>query len=298
MKNRVVILFIIIMPMLSMTVKAQYSGDTTYTYVSEVDTSMMYKGKDGKYHYTVKLTEKQKAELQQRAIRLVEKFNNNIAKLWYRPTPEEVKKYGSWYLHEQKLKLDTATRELFIGKAEEYCIDEIVKYCVYYDNSRNSYYYIAKGKGGEENRYIIDNSQIYDTIERGKVIKRIKVRETVKHRPVQIFISSIRNPKGRPQDVAKYIYKARTSEVYESVNFNANCFVPVGNLQPVAGQRGVYHGTIEYYQDFKGVRGDGISYCDRTYRTVSYEVRLIIDGDLSYWDIKLGDILATKTVAH
>lgn len=284
--------------MLSKTAKAQYSGDTTYTYVSEVDTSMMYKGKDGKYHYTVELTEKQKAELEQRAIRLVEKFNNNIEKLWYRPTLEEEKKYGRWYLHEQKLKLDTATRELFIGKAEEYCNDEIVKYLVYYDDSRKSYFYIAKGKGGRESRYITDNNNIYDTIERGKVVKRIKVKEAVKHRPVQIFISSIKNPKGRPQDVAKYIYRARTSEVYESVNFNANGFVPAGNLQPVAGQPGVYHGTIEYYQDFEGIRGDGIRYSDRTYRTVSYEVRLIVDGNLSYWDIKLGDILATKTVAQ
>ena len=284
--------------MLSKTAKAQYSGDTTYTYVSEVDTSMMYKGKDGKYHYTVELTEKQKAELEQRAIRLVEKFNNNIEKLWYRPTLEEEKKYGRWYLHEQKLKLDTATRELFIGKAEEYCNDEIVKYLVYYDDSRKSYFYIAKGKGGRESRYITDNNNIYDTIERGKVVKRIKVKEAVKHRPVQIFISSIKNPKGRPQDVAKYIYRARTSEVYESVNFNANGFVPAGNLQPVAGQPGVYHGTIEYYQDFEGILGDGIRYSDRTYRTVSYEVRLIVDGNLSYWDIKLGDILATKTVAQ
>ena len=298
MKNKAVILLFLSIITLPVVSKAQYSGDTTYTYVSEVDTSMMYTDEDGKYHYRIELSEKQKRELEQRAIALVEKFNNNIKKLWERPTPEDEKKYGTWFLRQQKLKLDTATRKLFIGNAEKYCEDENVIYRVYRNASTNTYYYITNGKNGRESRDITDNRQVFDTIERGYSVKRIRVKEVVEHRPVQIFISSIKNPKGKPQDVAKYIYKARTSEIYERVSFNAQGFVPAGNLQPVAGKPGVYRGTIEYYQDFEGVRGDGIKYKDRTYRTISYEVRMYIGGKLSYWDIKLGDILATKTEAR
>lgn len=285
--KKIILFAFVCMTIMPIVARAQSQCDTTYDYDPRFDTSIMYRGPDGLYHYKVdkvNLSEKEKRELEQRALIQVDMFNQNVKKLWERRLPVDDE-----YYRREKLKIDSATCELFIGNADYYCSDDSAEY--YLTRDQKGYYYECNGRQNKEKRYISDVSQIY--YRGGYPI--IKVMETVKHRPVNIYISSIRNPKGKPQRITEYLRKARTNVTYEYVDFNGEGYTPTKNLQPVSGRPGVYQGTIEYYQEFRGVMGDGRIYSDRTYRTVTYEVRLIWSGSQHIWDIKLKDILATKT---
>lgn len=282
-KLLVVAILTTIIPAVSL---AQVANDTIYAGTEqEIDTNIALVGDDGQIHYKVSLSDKSKEEIQQRVKVMVSDLNANIAQLWYRPTPVDIELYGKKFFDEQQMIIDTATRELFIGNAERYCRDEEADYLVHNDGR---YYYNSKSG----RKYISDVQNIY--YDRDSSC-RIKIMETVCHRPVQIFITSISNPRGKPQPVTQYLRTARTSPVYEKVLFEASSF-RMGKLEPVAGKEGYYVGTITYVQTFVGIRGDGREYRDRTYRTIRYDVKLIkTQPGWGYWDIKLGDIRAENT---
>lgn len=283
MKRMALIVLVCVVTIPFMT-SAQSQSDTTYDFDPKFDKSIMYRGPDGVYRYRVNLPEETKRELEERAKVIVATFNTNLKRLWERRLP-----LSDPYYQREKLKIDSATRRLFVGDADYYFTTDSAEYDV--DRDDEGYYYEPEGNKGKVIHRISDTRKIYYR----DSCPLIKVMETRGHRPVNIYISSIRNPQGNPQRVTSYLRKARTNVTYEYVEFNAEGYTPSSNLQPVSGKPGVYEGTITYIQKFRGIRGDGRKYCDETYRTVTYEVRLVTEGGVPYWDIKLRDILATDT---
>lgn len=257
-----------------------------------IDTSMSYIGNDGKIHYKMELSDKQKAEISEQVFRKVQDFGNYVEKLWERRS--DLSSRERLEFDNYKKSTDSLARELFLGKAEEYYRDEAVRYRVYPD--AGEYYYFPQ-KTNNTRKYVKNKKEIF--FDEKYTDKRIIVKEVVKGGPVKIFISSVRNKTGKPKDVyvKEYLRRARTNATYEEVYFHCGGF-QIGALEPVKDMPGLYKGVVEYYQDFTGIRGDGHRYADRTYRTVEFEVRLIENDGLAYWDIKLGDIKATKTEAR
>lgn len=297
--KKIILIFLVALLGIPTIAFAQHSVDTIYSIIDEntIDTSMMYKDANGKYHYKIDtLSDKQEAELKKAAENKTAVFFSNIKSLWnYKLQGDNTKDMSEReFLNKLIKELQKETYELFIGDAAPYYEDLISDYRVYSDADNKDYYSKHK-KEGWKRYYISDKSQIF-TKKDGH--EYIGVKELQWQRARQIWITSLYKQTGKPDPVKKYIDRITRKTSYDTVIINVNGFTPAGNLQPVSGQPGVYEGTIHCYQDFTGIRGDGIEYSDRTYRTVKYRVRLVVVGTLAYWEIKLGDILATKTTTQ
>ncbi len=283
MKNTVKgIIFVLTFVILSKGVHAQIM-DTIEQPATGIDSAFCTFDKDGKAHLRAELNPKEIKALEDGAKRLVEEFNNNVAKLWRPWTEEEKARFTPIELDNFKNETEDATLDFFIAKAERFFTRDSAEYIV---KSRDGAYYYKDQYGREKKAPgKIYYGQYGD--------RRVKVVEDVPHRAARIQITSLKNEQGYMRDVKKYLNNIKNSHLYDKVEFDVGGITVSNRL--VQDQPGRYVGTITYYQYFTGTRGDGGTYRDRTTRNVTYYVYVdVIDG-MVVWNIKLGDIRATAT---
>ena len=249
-----------------------------------IDSAFCTYDKYGNAHLRAELNPKEIKALEDGAKRLVEEFNENVAKLWRPWTEEEKKQFTAIELDNFKNETEDATRDFFIAKAERFATHDIAEYIVYRNNNGMNCY---KDQYGRERNV---TGSIY-TDENGN--KRVSVEEDVPHKAARIQITSLRNSQGYMREVKRYLNNIKNSHLYDKVSFDIGGITVSNRL--VQDQPGRYVGTISYYQYFTGTRGDGVTYTDKTTRNVTYYVYVTrIDG-MIVWNIKLGDIRATAT---
>ena len=254
-----------------------------------VDSAYVYFDSDGRiYTRTVSTDLDSKAieEIGFKVFDMINEFNDNVAKLWRPWTPEEKRIFTRAERLEYKTKIENTILNLFYAKGEKFTTTDSAEYLV---KSENGYRYYVDQKKRRRNA---TGKNIYKG-EYGE--EHVKVLEDVEHDEATIEKTSKYKLKSDTLLVKDYLNGVKhngDNDVYAKVIMNTGGLT-LGKLVKKADGR--YEGTITYYQEFTGVRPDGRTYSDRTYRTVRYTVERIVNDGLVYWDVKFGDIRATGT---
>ena len=277
--RKIVLLFIVLFALTDYS-KAQVLD--TIKPATGIDDAFFRINHDGTvYSSYIELDSLQIKAIKTSAINLVEEFNDYVAKLW-RPWTEEYKfRYTPQELDDFKNEIEDAARSLFYANAESFYTHETAEYRVYRLDGVD-YYLDQFGR----QRKAIGETYIDDY-----GVRRIKVEEDVLHHPVQIVIAPSNNKSERRLEVKKYLNNIKNSHLYDRVVFDSGAIIHADNL--VQDQPGRYVGTVCYYQDFEGIRGDGMPFRDRTYRCVTYYVYVDMVDGMILWKMELGDIRVT-----
>ena len=235
--------------------------------------------KNGNIHMRTELSSKDIKAFEDGAKQLVEEFIENVAKLW-RPWTEEEKQHFNPKLRDDfKTEIEDATCNLFIANAERFITHETAEYRVYRLYDGIDYYLDQYGRQKKAIGAI-------HTDQYG--VNRITVEEEVLHHPVRMQIADPKKNHSYWRFVKKYLNNVKNSHLYERVSFDIGDIWISDKL--VQDQPGRYVGTVCFYQDFTGIRGDGVTINDRTYRCITIYVYATVVNEMIMWNMKFGDI--------
>lgn len=241
----------------------------------------------GKLVNTKKMKPELRDEIENRAKYNLQVLSKNLSHLW---TPYSKEEKDSISLENRlrfKRTIEKDIWHLFIADADK-------SY-----HKTDAYYIVENGYYEKDGTQVkATNPEWYEN-STGKYWVQHIVADILRL-PACIELTSVGNQTPRPRPIRTYttniINLVVRRDVYKSVDYN----VPDAgiNIQHNLHQvdDNLWEGTIEYYQDFRGVRHEGGFYGDRTSRTIKFYVSVLRNPDGSaYIDVRFGDIKATAT---